>query len=638
MVRRPNLDGQHGNQAKTQAWHPHTKEERVELYRRAWGPGWPDYCAPRNSEGWRTQQKGCDSVATQSAPLTAVNDVFRRDLEGIAACSRLIREGLAQRADLSDVEQAIQARSPACIHPCIEKDSLRRIGIAASDSVLEFMVRYPRSWLYTRLRHERAMAAKGKPVHPLVTVTGLAMKVSGEYLGLVAETLGQLYWIGRNCAHTNEFFEIEKAMLAETDALYYEQIAPASTMLAEPKVELQRWVVRSVYDRSVLGIPQVGVTVEGRGTDITLQGLSGEQRHRLLKRYRQTQDVFDFLDGVLLYCARDPIEPGQPFFSSVAAVQEMRSTVSRELTKVALWLSGLMEGLDSGPPRAGTDTSDSAFLLRAVGLAVSDPETLRIRQDIVNHFLWSNKDNWESTPGPSLFGWLGTTLKRAWLRWVKDGTLDGDVWIDGKGHSHKGRQKQDLRGDKALDYIANRERIGARGARRPDCSDYDRDVESGHGFYEWAEASGELEEIETDEYRTAELQEIETAQRLVSISDGDLTNEGNQEIAVTRRWWRNLWLYKRPSSLDLGDFEKWIDPEIDIQWTVDDVYEVTKASPVLLDQAPTTAAYQPNGFVRIASKRADEMPMSSLCGPAKMQTTATFPSFLDSPQKRSQRQ
>jgi len=37
------------------------------------------------------------------------------------------------------------------------------------------------------------MAAKGKPVHPLGTVTGPAVKVSGEYLGLVAETLGQLY-------------------------------------------------------------------------------------------------------------------------------------------------------------------------------------------------------------------------------------------------------------------------------------------------------------------------------------------------------------------------------------------------------------------------------------------------------------
>src|ERR1022692_3842793 len=109
--------------------------------------------------------------------------------------------------------------------------SLRRIGITASDSVLELMVRYPRLWLYMRLRGERAMAANSKPVHPLVTLTGLAVKVSGEYLGLVAETLGQLYWIGRNCAHTNEFFEIEKAMWAETGALYYEQIAPASTML-----------------------------------------------------------------------------------------------------------------------------------------------------------------------------------------------------------------------------------------------------------------------------------------------------------------------------------------------------------------------------------------------------------------------
>ena len=78
--------------------------------------------------------------------------------------------------------------------------------------------------------------------------------------------------------------------------------------------------------------------------------------------------------------------------------------------------------------------------------------------------------------------------------------------------------------------------------------------------------SGKREQIETDAYRTAP-QEIETAQRLVNISDADPTNDGNPEIAVTRRCWRNLWLYKRPSSLDLRDFEKWIDPEVDIQRT-----------------------------------------------------------------------
>ena len=95
---------------------------------------------------------------------------------------------------------------------------------------------------------------------------------------------------------------------------------------------------------------------------------------------------------------------------------------------------------------------------------------------------------------------------------------------------------------------------------------YDGDVENAHGFYRWEAETGKREQIEADAYRTAP-QEIETAQRLVNISDADPTNDGNPEIAVTRRCWRNLWLYKRPSSLDLRDFEKWIDPEVDIQRT-----------------------------------------------------------------------
>src|ERR1039457_1987766 len=115
--------------------------------------------------------------------------------------------------------------------------------------------------------------------------------------------------------------------------------------------------------------------------------------------------------------------------------------------------------------------------------------------------------------------------------------------------------------------------------------------------------SGKREQIETDAYRTAP-QEIETAQRLVNISDADPTNDGNPEIAVTRRCWRNLWLYKRPSSLGLGDFEEWIDPEVDIQRTFDHVYGVTKPSPVLLYQLPTATVHQPNGFVRIGARRA----------------------------------
>src|ERR1039457_821934 len=215
----------------------------------------------------------------------------------------------------------------------------------------------------------------------------------------------------------------------------------------------------------------------------------------------------------------------------------------------------------------------------------------------------NNKDYWESAQGPSLFGLLGVSFKRAWLNWVKEGVLSGDGWADEYGHFHKGKLKQGVRSDQALDYIANHEKTGPRSARRPDCSDYDGDVENAHGFYKWEAETGKREQIETDAYRTAP-QEIETAQRLVNISDADPTNDGNPEIAVTRRCWRNLWLYKRPSSLGLGDFEEWIDPEVDIQRTFDHVYGVTKPSPVLLYQLPTATVHQPNGFVRIGARRA----------------------------------
>lgn len=508
-------------------------------------------------------------MATKRTALTAVDERFANDRAGIAACAKVIREALELEPNLSDVEQAT---SPMEIHPCIEKESLRRVGIAASDSVLEMMTRYPRVALYNHLLHQRRLAAKGEPVHPFVLAIGPApITVRLEFLDLVAETLGQVYWIARNCQSRKEFFEIERQMWAEVESLQRGQIAPAASKLAEPKVELQRWVVGGVYDHSVLGTPQLGIYVEPWQTDITLQGLSGEQRHRLIKRYLQNQDIFDFLDGVLFYCARDPVDPQQPFFHNLAAVIEMRSTAARQLTQLALWLSGVVEGPESGPPRAGTDRGDLEFLLRAVHLAASDPETLMVRQNIVAHFLWRNKEYWQSAPGPSLYGLLGRSLKWAWFNWVKDGTLDDDVWIDAYGHSHKGKQKQSLLSDKVLDHIANCENIGARSGRSPDCADYDGD----------------------DEYA-----------RVLEEYRGNLKSDETGEVSLTGRALRNLWLYKRPSSLGLRDFEKWIDPEVDIQRTFDHVYGVTKPSPVLLYQVPTSTVHQPNGFVRIGSRRA----------------------------------
>jgi hypothetical protein len=577
ILRGERIESTENGTPRLRVFKPFQPDELISLYCRAWGPDWNARPQAKIAEGLDAtrvpaEDNGTNMICdepTERTALTSVAERFANDRASIAACSKLIREGLEQEPNLSDVEQAI---SPMDVHPCIEKKSLRRVGIAASDSVLELLVRYPRVVLYTHLLHQRRLASKGEPVHPFVVAIDRApITVRLEFLDLVAETLGQVYWIARNCRSRAEFFEIERQMWAEVESLQMGQIVPAASKLAGPKVDLQRWVVGGVYDHSVLGTPQVGIHVEAWQTDIALQGLSGEQRHRLIKRYRQNQDILDFLDGVLFYCARDPLDPHQQFFHTLAAVIEMRSTAARQLTQVALWLSGLIEGPESGPPRAGTDKGDLEFLLRAVQLASSDPDTLMVRQNIVAHFLWRNKQYWESAPGPSLYGFLGTSLKRAWLSWVRDGAFDDDAWIDAYGHSHKGKQKEILLGDETLDYIANREQIGRRSARSPYRADYNGDDDYARIL---------------EEYRT------------------NLKSDRTAALSLTRRALRSLWLYKRPSSLNLGNFEKWIDPEVDIQRTFDRVYGVTGWSPVLLHEVPTSTVYQPTGFVRIGSKRA----------------------------------
>jgi len=87
-------------------------------------------------------------MPTERTALTAIDECYANDRAHIAACAKVIREALEQEGDLSDVEQATSIRD---IHPCIEKESLRCVGILASDSVLEMMARYPRLMLYRRL-------------------------------------------------------------------------------------------------------------------------------------------------------------------------------------------------------------------------------------------------------------------------------------------------------------------------------------------------------------------------------------------------------------------------------------------------------------------------------------------------------
>ena len=178
--------------------------------------------------------------------LSAVHDIFARDHAGIAACSKLIRDALEKEPNLSDVERAI---SPSEIHPCMETAALRWIGLTANDSVLEMLVRYPRFALYRLLQQQWTMAAKGEPLHPYVRAVGAGFVIaSPEFLDLVAETLGQLYWIARDCQRCVEFFEIERQMWAEAssagEVVVSVRTGAQSTPMSDPRTMLTMRHVR----------------------------------------------------------------------------------------------------------------------------------------------------------------------------------------------------------------------------------------------------------------------------------------------------------------------------------------------------------------------------------------------------------
>src|SRR5579863_911058 len=71
-------------------------------------------------------------------------DRSKRRAVGASACSKLIRQALNEMLEVADQEQALSASDT---RPCIEKESLRRLGIAASDPVVEMMTWWPRTQL-----------------------------------------------------------------------------------------------------------------------------------------------------------------------------------------------------------------------------------------------------------------------------------------------------------------------------------------------------------------------------------------------------------------------------------------------------------------------------------------------------------
>src|SRR5579863_5572221 len=130
-------------------------------------------------------------------------DRSKRRAVGASACSKLIRQALNEMLKVADQEQALSAGDT---RPCIEKESLRRLGIAASDPVVEMMTWWPRTQLLLLLEYDRQTVDGETPLDA----------IPAKLLDVFAKSLGRAYWAARNCTEPAKFEKLSHELLSRS--------------------------------------------------------------------------------------------------------------------------------------------------------------------------------------------------------------------------------------------------------------------------------------------------------------------------------------------------------------------------------------------------------------------------------------
>jgi hypothetical protein len=456
---------------------------------------------------------------------------------------KLVHRGITEFAESGSalaIDEPWILAYPACINP----QDLHLLGLKYPEDVIEGVLRIP-VFALTLYVATHSGAAPDQ--------THLAIP-DGDVAGLAA-IWADILLNAQNCRDLDEFVEfvlyrIEEAGRIVDNAIVFESCLDS---VASDRIEGQRWVVDGVADTALRGARRVRVFLESLGVEYQVRALTGEQRHDLLARYRNGEDLRSIQKRTLLWCVRDPFEPREPAFPCADVLDQLLLVTLDDLFIAVLWVSGLLALPNAPMPeltRGGEVHGDLSFLLRAVHLSSSDGDVRQQRENIAAHFLWKQEKDWRAAEG-SVFGLVGKSIKREWLKLAERGVLAGDP-----------TPQTDLvflgaANDKRIEYFAGREQFPAKGKLRPDSADYDGDSESRHSYAGW--------EID---YSNG-LQAIDVGDVPVEI-DTDLLGRGTIEPSPLGHNYFDCWVLNPADSLS-GDFQNWVDIEVDVRRAVDAV-------------------------------------------------------------------
>lgn len=349
----------------------------------------------------------------------------------------LCLKGLVEQAlvRLSGAEVLAEQSPLISLPPCIEKADIIAAGLSLSSDVLEAVVRFPRLVVGGLLNALPELMNAGLAEEDETASPGVEIRSGDWVTQLFGTALTLMFLKAEACRNLADFIHLADVFLSDLGEIL--ETDSAFTMALDEHVADRRlgqaWIMDGVEDSALRGPRRVTVTFDYLGLEYQMVALTGEQRHRLLRRYWKDGDLAAVRNDALLWGVRDRTDSRKPAFRDSGEIDAIpRAVMVDQLFAALLWISDFLP--DAGfavpvTPRDGECNSDLRFAMRTVGFTAPSPrpeesQLVDKRAAVALDWFWRHGKDWRRAP--KIYGYICQSLKNAWTRWSRTATLEGD--------------------------------------------------------------------------------------------------------------------------------------------------------------------------------------------------------------------
>jgi hypothetical protein len=349
---------------------------------------------------------------------------------------------LAEQALVQLSGTAVGEPSPLMeLSPCIEKFAIVAAGLNLPCDVLEAAIRFPRLVFAGLVDALPRLIEAGLAEIPdadqdgEAISSGLEVRPDDWVCRLFGTALALMFLKAEACRDLADFeyladvFFFDLGVILESEGAY----TAAFDEFVATRSCGQRWIIDGVEESALRGPKRISVTLDYLGLEYQVVALTGERRHRLLRRYWQEGDLAAIQNDALCWAVRDWTDSRKLAFSGPAAIDALPRAIAKDQLFAALmWISDFLPSTDLPvpvTPREAECQSDIPFAMRVVGFTAQGPlpEESRFvdkRLVVARDWFWRHAKHWRRAP--EVYAYIRKSLDNAWVRWRRTATFEGD--------------------------------------------------------------------------------------------------------------------------------------------------------------------------------------------------------------------